>query len=234
MDFKKNFKQIKIKRDYPGGFGVRSSAGFTLVEMLVTMGIFSVIIGSLFSVLISQNNFVAQCIGKWDVSRKAGKVMNILVKELRMSTSLYVSVYTLPIDQAGSIRTATGTSIEFQLPVDWDHDDDYVDEFNRMEWGAEDMLGWTIEYCWDSVQEQVLRRVWDSTHTLISQVLVTDCVTLFQVQGLTYSTSLNKYLPDEDMEMAQVRIQCIQRTSNGRVLAVPLTFELKNTISFRN
>lgn len=210
------------------------SSGFTLVELLVTMGIFSVIIGSLFSVLISQNNFVSLCSGKWEVARKSRKIMNILIKEARMSSPLNVSVYSLPMDQGGSVRTDTGPSLEFQSPVDWDADGDFVDEFNRVEWGAENSLGWSIEYCWDSATEQVLRRVWDDTNSLVSQVLVADNITNFQVVGLIYDTGTNSYIPEDDMEMAEIQMTSVQRTSGGRTLAVPLTFELQNTVFFRN
>ncbi len=212
-----------------------STAGFTMVETLVSLAIFSLIIGSLLSLAVTQNNFFNACMGKWDVNRLARKSMNNMVKEIRMSNALNSSIWDRPIDQAGVTEDANnGRSVVFQLPVDWDGDGDFLDDYLRLEWGAEGGLDWTIEYCWDNTTEQLLRRVWDDTNTLVSQIVISNNVSSFLIKGYRYDLGLNRYVVDSAFEIVEIELTVIKRTMGGRTLTTPLTFDLSNRIFWRN
>ena len=50
---------------------LKRNSGYTLVELLISLGIFSVVIGSLFIILISHNNLFSRASGRMDVSARA-------------------------------------------------------------------------------------------------------------------------------------------------------------------
>ncbi|MFH2138833.1 MAG: type II secretion system protein [Candidatus Omnitrophota bacterium] len=213
----------------------KKEQGFTLTEIIVSMGIYSVVIGSLFSMLISYNRISQQCFAKWDVKRLAGKGMNSIVKEVRVGSGLNTTLYDRPLDQAGVLIDASDAkSIVFQVPVDWDADGDSLDNFGRVEWGAENNLDWQIEYCWDAVAEEILRRVWDETSTLVEQTVVANDISNFSIIGYSYDTGLKKYVVDTTIELIEINITAEKDTIKGRTLDNPLTVVLNNRVCWRN
>ncbi len=223
----------KLKKAGNGCRKHNFNSGFTLVEVIVSLGIITLILGSLFNVLISQNRIFNLSMAKWDLSNDARKAMNLLVKEARMSDALYVQIYDLPMDQAGN-KASSGVSVEFQVPVDWDADGDFVDQYNQTEWGADGHFDWSIEYYRDSASNELKRRVWDSAGAMDSQTTISTNITAFQVNGYRYSGSLKKYVLDIDLEIIEVSISATKSLLRGITLNVPLAVSLKNRINFRN
>ena len=226
-----------VRKIFLNGASLRdkSLTGFTLVEVLITVSIFSVVIGSLLSMLVSQNTFFSQCIGKFDVSRMTRKAMTNIVKELRTSDTLTVTIYDRPMDQAGASEDVTnGKSIEFQVPVDWDGDDDYIDEYGRVEWGAEGQKEWSIEYCWDSSTNEVLRRVWNANSVLEEQVVISPDITDFTIKGYCYDSATNNYVISTSYEIIEIDIKGEKTQLGGRTLSFPLEFALNNRVFCRN
>lgn len=212
------------------------SPGFTLVELIIVLGIFSLILGMLFSILISQNNLFNQVSGKADVARFARKAMNIMVKELRMADMLNVSLWNKPVDGPGCIKEhLNGKSVTFQVPVDWDKDGDMVDDYLRLEWGADGQLGSTIEYCWIASEQQILRRVWDSADELVSSEIVVSNISNIKFTGLKFDATKGKYFKDADpIEVVEISLTAQKSVIGGRTLANPITFSLRNEVYWRN
>ncbi|MCP4650042.1 MAG: prepilin-type N-terminal cleavage/methylation domain-containing protein [PVC group bacterium] len=214
---------MKFKKRY-----LTDKSGFTLTEMIVSLGIYTVVIGTLFSALISHNYFTDQCLGKWDISKQARKVVNDMVKEMRVSKGTYAEIYDMPIDQGGAAANPNaGKSIVFQVPVG-------LDAYGRIEWGAEANIDWSIEYCWDDSSNQILRRVWDDSNTLIDQVITSEDVADFKVTGYKYDAGSKGYVVDSLIELVEIEIKTEKDTLRGRCLSDPLNITLNNRVYWRN
>jgi hypothetical protein len=212
--------------------------GYTLVELVVSMGIFTLVLGALLSVLISQNNFFSRATGRLDLDRAVRKVMNNVVKEMRVSKVDLVDIYDRPLDEGGAaLDHINGRSITFQMPVDWDGDGDVFDEYGVIEWGADGQEGWSVEYCWDSVNNHVVRRVWDSSMMEVSEIVIAENISLLRFQGFTYNAGTQTYESksgEYTRDVVEVTVTAQKTTMNGHPLATPLSMTLVNTISWRN
>lgn len=216
--------------------------GYTILELLVSLGIFTVVIGALFSMLISQNSFFSRMAGKLDVCFMARKAANMLVKELRVSgASVYVDIWDRPIDQGGVGQDhINGRSVTFQVPVDYDDDGDFFDDLlGVIEWGADGQFEAVLEYCWDDVNNRVLRRVWDNNipSNLVSETVIAENISAFNIQGFTYN-SLTKTYESNPIEyvkdIIEITITAEKATLAGRTLDTPLTFTISQRVFCRN
>ena len=216
----------------------KKKCAYTLVELLVSLAIFSIVIGSLLAILISQNNFFNRASGRMDVSVRARKVMDNIVKELRRSNLELVTVFDAPMDQGGDEDYINGVSVNFQIPVDFDSDGDFFDKFGRIEWGTEECLAGTIEYFWDNVSQKVTRRLWDASGVSNFETIIAENISAFRIEGLYYSGgALLPAVPGNPSaacELIRVTLTAQRTTVGGRVLATPLTYTLMNTITWRN
>lgn len=212
-----------------------SKKAYTLAELLVSLAIFTVVIGSLMSILISQNAFFSRASAAVDVGSKARKVMTLMVKELRSAKQEVVNVYDRPLDQGGvSLNHVAGQSILFQVPVDWDGDGDKFDIWGRIEWGCEGGIDWLIEYYYDSVNQRVMRRIWDDSMTAQSETVIAENISDFLIQGFQYNSTLQTYVLHSACEVIDINITAERDTISGRTLASPLTYTLNNRVSWRN
>ncbi|MBU0633445.1 MAG: hypothetical protein KKB82_07885 [Candidatus Omnitrophica bacterium] len=215
---------------------LKKNAGYTLIEAIFTVGIFTFVIGSLFTMLIHQNSFFNRTMSKFDVSRMTRKVMNIMVKEIRFSNLLTVSIYDRPMDRFGvTSEYRDGKSIEFQVPVDYEpKDGDFTDEFGRLEWGADGQLDWSIEYCWDSETEQVFRRVWDENSVLVSEIEIGSEITSFSIKGYSFKAGPDRYKLDSAYKIIEIELSSVKTTMAGRTLDNPISCTLSQRIMCRN
>ncbi len=220
---------------------LKKKRAYTLVELLVSLAIFSVVIGSLLTILISQNNFFSRASGRMDVAVRARKVMDNLVKELRRSKLEYVDIYDAPMDQGGVIDYDDAVSISFQVPVDFDNDGDVFDKFGRIEWGTEEGLDGNIEYYYDSANKRVMRRLWDSSDVSNFETVIAEDISDFKINAYYYDTNLGKLQaatvdPDDakSPEIVTITVTAERKKVGGRTLAVPITYTLKNSVTWRN
>ena len=184
---------------------------------------------------VAHSRYVDQCVGKWDVANQVRKSVSSLIKEARMSTGLNVAVYDRPVDQVGAVLDSNnGQSIVFQVPVDHDSDGDFLDNFGRIEWGADNNLDWSIEYCWDSTTEEVLRRIWDSGNTLRENIVMANDISAFRIRGYNYSTSSHSYVISANLEMAEIDVTAVKTELRGRTLPTPFRLTLNNQVVWRN
>ncbi|MCG2713185.1 MAG: type II secretion system GspH family protein [Candidatus Omnitrophica bacterium] len=212
---------------------LKRKGGYTLVELLVSLGIFGVLIGSLFTILISQNNFFGRASGAMEVGVTARKVMVLLVKELRTAKQEVVTVYDRPLDQAGVIEDhINGRSILFQVPVDFDGDGDFFDENGLIEWGCEGGHEWAIEYYWDNTNNRVMRRLWDTSSTAVSETVIAENISNFLIEGYMYNGAA--YERSSSCQLLKITVTAQKTTLLGRTLPTPLTYTLNNQVSWRN
>ena len=209
--------------------------GYTFAELLVSLAIFTVVIGSLLSILISQNTFFSRAIASVEVGSAARKVVGLLVKELRVAKSEVVNLYGSPIDEPGaSLNHTDGKSIVFQVPVDWDNDGDRFDEWGVIEWGCEGGLNWAIEYYYDSANKRVMRRLWDDTDTARSETVIAENISDFMMQGFRYNTTTKAYELHSSCDVVEITVTAEQDNIGGRSMAIPLEYTLINRVTWRN
>lgn len=125
------------------------NSGFTFIEVMITLLVFSIISLALWAVLSTGKH--AWHIGKTQIElqQETRKAMDWITKELRQSGSAHVQISGL------------GTTITFQVPVDWDNDGDIVDADGNIEWGADGNENWAIQYLLNN-NRWLLRRTLDA------------------------------------------------------------------------
>ena len=216
---------------------INKKSGYTLVELIISFGIFTVVMGSLFSLMISQNSYFGRANARLDVNANARKVMMNIVKEVRMAKVELVNIYDQPLHQgAVTLNHINGRSISFQVPVDWDSDGDVFNQYGIIEWGADDQLDWSLEYYYDNANNEVVRRVWNASSE-VSAVVIAVGISAFNIQGFRYNTGTQTY---ESLAGAYVRdiveitVTAQKNTLAGRALVPPIAVTLSNKIYFRN
>jgi len=127
--------------------------GFTLIELMVVIFIFSVIMAATFGVLSIGRQSWHTGSTQVELQQETRRAMDRMVRELRESGSTHISI---PVG---------GSSITFQVPIDEDTidttvDDDVLDVNGNIEWGAGGSLGRSIQYLLGGLNNrQLLRRV---------------------------------------------------------------------------
>ncbi len=97
--------------------------GFTLVELMVVIFIFSIIMAATFTVLSMGRQSWHTGSTQVELQQETRRAMDRMVRELRESASSQVNI------------TGGGGIITFRLPEDADGDDDVLDGTGNIEWG---------------------------------------------------------------------------------------------------
>ncbi|MFH1459116.1 MAG: hypothetical protein ABIG64_01910 [Candidatus Omnitrophota bacterium] len=213
--------------------------GFTIMEAIISSSIFAVVIGSLFAMLIIQNNFFQTVNARTDMSQTARKVMNNMVKELRISKIESVDLYARPLHISGTEDTINATSICFQIPVDSNPGDgnyNFFDEFGRVVWGADNVDGYKIEYYWDQENQRILRRVWDASDTAVYENVIAENITGFRMQGFSWNSGAQTYESKSGgpCDVVEITVTAEKTNLGGRTLEMPIVYTLKNQVTWRN
>ena len=114
--------------------------GFTLVELMVVIFIFSIIMAATFGVLSMGRQSWHTGSTQVELQQETRRAMDSMVKELRESSPSKINI------------TGGGTIITFQVPIN-----------DNPDWGAEGSLGWSIEYSLSIGSGQILRKILDNT-----------------------------------------------------------------------
>lgn len=98
-------------------------AGFTLVEVLISLFLFGILTTVLFAVVRNSSNTLATVRQNTDLNEEARAVMNRITRELREASVIYPVVVGAPlggtINPAGSTyNSATDTAIDFGVDFD--------------------------------------------------------------------------------------------------------------------
>lgn len=128
--------------------------GFTLVEIIIVLFIFTIISGAIFSVLkmggLAWNLGDVQVAVQQDLRRG----MNAMIRELRQSRSSVIS--GVPADDNYY------SLIIFRVPEDIDNDGDVVDDLGNVEWSN------SIQYSLGGYNNKQLLRVQDGTTSVLA------------------------------------------------------------------
>ncbi|MEK6564442.1 MAG: prepilin-type N-terminal cleavage/methylation domain-containing protein [Candidatus Omnitrophota bacterium] len=122
--------------------------GFTLVEVMIVVVIFSIIFGVSFDVLLSgRRSFDASSI-RYDIQTNAALGLNNMARELKNSASLYVDV------------DVGGDSVRFLVPVGYSQSGDII-------WGADGETNHRIRYEVNG-QNQLVRDRFDASDSIVN------------------------------------------------------------------
>ncbi|MBU1043813.1 MAG: type II secretion system GspH family protein [Candidatus Omnitrophica bacterium] len=213
---------------------LKNNNAYTLAELLVSLAIFSVVIGSLMTILISQNAFFSRASASVEVGANARKVMSLMVKELRLSKVDRVEVYDKNGNKYDKDTHPDGADIYFKVPIDCDNDGDRFDVNGNIEWGCEGGLEWFIEYYFDEANKRVMRRLLDASKIAQSETVIANNISGFLIQGFHYNFTNKIYEPDSACNVLRITITSERDSISGRILDTPLTYTLTNQVSWRN
>ena len=95
---------------------MKNKKAFTLIELMVTLLIFTIILTAIYSSFTISNNFYQIDMGLLNVQQQARQAMDWLVKELRESSSSSVSIsYTSPSLENITFNTPSKTGIQYYV-----------------------------------------------------------------------------------------------------------------------
>lgn len=120
--------------------------GVTLVELVIAIGICTIIIGASFSLMLTSRISVFGNEAAVQAGQNARKVVNLIRKELRLSKSSRVYISN---NLELSPNNLTGSVIKFQIPVGVYDDNLQLDAEFNLQWGSGDTVGERIAYSID-------------------------------------------------------------------------------------
>ncbi len=168
---------------------LQSEKGFTLLEMIVAMGLLPLLIFSVFSVLEMAGVIFRTTDVYAQINHNAMQTLRHISREIGQTSPLVVPNHILVATDANG-----NSVVQFQIPVDWDNDGDAVTTGLNpaAEWGAYDDVGqdqsgnldyWT-EY--RMVNDQLIRRLLDQSLAPVSN---SDRIIANDVQGFLVTQS---------------------------------------------
>ena len=142
-------------------------SGFTLIEVLVVVGILTLIIGASFTLLSSGRLSANLSEAQVQTAENARIAMNRITKELRLSRSSRAHI-------SNGVGLATnlnnGTVINFQIPVGSYAPQLQLNPDNSLQWGCAGSQGHFLAY--SVVNSQLLRRAYYADGSLdVSEII---------------------------------------------------------------
>ena len=155
--------------------------GFTLIEILLVMGIFTIITGACLTLLSTGRVSVNIADTQSQTEESARQAMNRISKELRLSQAGRVSIS----NNLGSATSNTsGSVINFQVPVGCYETLDLTDTY-ELKWGTENTQNAHISYSLDG-NSRLLR----STYTAEDASDATSRIIAQNISSLNFSRSV--------------------------------------------
>ena len=105
--------------------------GFTLVEVLVVVMIFSLMVAGIFGVLNLGNVTFPVDLGKMEVHQQARLLMHWLTRDLRQATNLQIIPLTVNSDKKILFRNSKGLEIIYYLDLEDSNNDGLTNQIVR-------------------------------------------------------------------------------------------------------
>ncbi|MFY9402137.1 MAG: prepilin-type N-terminal cleavage/methylation domain-containing protein [Candidatus Omnitrophota bacterium] len=106
--------------------------GFTLVEVLVVVVIFSLMVAGIFGVLNLGNVTFPVDLGKMEVHQQARLLMQWLTRDLRQATNLQIIPLTVNSDKKIFFRNSKGLEIIYYLDLEDSNEDGLINQVIRI------------------------------------------------------------------------------------------------------
>jgi len=164
-----------VRREFSNG------AGFTIIELLVVMGIFTLIAAASFS-LISTGRFSADIIeSRLKLTERSHQAMSRITRELRLSSPSRVYISNTLGTTTNSLQ---GEVINFQIPVGCYDNVFNLTPMHFLKWGSQAAEGAFLAYSVDA-NSQLLR----STYTTSDGTDASSEVIAQNISSLNFSRS---------------------------------------------
>ncbi len=186
--------------------------GFTLLEMLMAIGIFMILIGITFTALNTSNVSWDAHNVRLDVQQEARRGVEAVASDLYQTASGQISV------------TSGNTVITFKVPVVVGGDTDIYDASGNINWGADASTANSIRYSRNAATSQLIREIVDGAGNTISSRVAANFVNtvLFDPQPAA---------PSQPTALI-INITCQKPLRPGA--ATNITQSLQSRITFRN
>jgi len=191
---------------------IKFNKGFTLLEIMVVVGLLTFIMSTIFGILASARRVWATGEALISLQQEGSLGLDKMVRELRLCRSATVG--------------ADNKTVRFNIPIDADGDG-FIDlSGGTVIYGADGHQGWNIEYQIDTNNKQVMRRVLDTSNNQVSQRILAKNINpdplLTYFQTVTGGQAVNIGLAIEIGAM------------EGLTLNPPLQIALSTQVNLRN
>ena len=169
---------MKVRSSFENldGFHPTKNAGFTLVELLVTMGIVGIVIGSITLMFTSMSRQSTTQNATAELQQSVRNALNLMTREIRMAGFAV-------INNDFGITQAQSSSISFT--VDWDNDGDVTSSHAGNP--SISHVSDKIQYNWVPTERSLRRVTASGTPFFSSQILLGGADDAINVTGLTFS-----------------------------------------------
>ena len=207
----------------------KKNGGFTLVEVLVVLGIFTLITAAIYGILAAGRRSWLVGEASLTTQQEARLGLDKITRELRPSTPARVTV------------AAGNNTVRFDIPIDADGDGflDIIPGTSVIVYGADDLddsdsdgalweQGWQIEYQIDAVNGQIIRRVLDGAAAVVNQRIVVNNINPLLTN---FQTDSGGTVP---VEVVNINLTTEINTIQGRPINPPIQTTLRTTVNLRN
>lgn len=218
--------------------GLFPTRGFTVMEMIIAISIFTFIAGAMYGVLATGRR--SWLTGEALVTTQASAriALDRITRELHHSAATHVTINnTLFGDTVDSVR--------FDIPIDADSDG-FLDLFagsSLLVYGADDAgdfdgdgqlweQGWEIEFQRDVLNEQIIRRVLDITGAEASRQIMANDVSSLDIRADRQTPSPPTVRIPNDA--VNIGITAQRSAIQGRTINPPIETVLRTRVNFRN
>lgn len=214
--------------------GSDEKSGYTLVEVMIVMVIFSVLMGAIFGMLTTGRRVWSEGGGIVYVQNEAKRGMENILKELRLASSGVTYIDSEDANHNGIIDLGelgnAPDTILFSIPLDLDGDGNVdLDQFNMIVLGADDQAGWRIRFLRGGTSgNQLLREVTDQNGNVMDQRVMANHIGTLDFTNSITPTDLTA--PDQVTITVTTRVTALE----GRSLTTPLEATLTTKVLLRN
>lgn len=197
--------------------GKLKQSGFTLMELLVVAGIFTLVVGGTTLMLTSSRFSVGLSDAQIEAEEHARRAMEHISKELRLSRADRVRIS----DTLGWTTSSTsGDVANFQIPKGIYDDDLNLTADYLLQWGSEDNTGYYLAYSIDA-DSQLVRTIYVNSDG--TNIYGTPKIMARNISSLTFSRT------SAASEVIDIEISAQVDASQGTVKRT-----LRSSVKLRN
>ena len=146
-----------------------SKKSFTILETILSVAIFTILMGIVFRSLMTSRNIYLKSSAKSNLIATEDNALALMKKELSETSWQKCRVAATADDLNGNTPPASGSGgplIIFAIPTDTDGDSSVLAADGNLQWGCDGVANRRIRYRLDTVNNNLLRETIDCTGTV--------------------------------------------------------------------